>query len=188
MSWQDRAMSDSNRREVRTLERWTEWDSGWLRIESERVELPDGRRAELQIVRHPGAAAIVPVTDAGEVLLLRQYRHPTGGWLLEVPAGKLDEGESPETCAARELEEETGYRPSELVELGPIWTSPGFTDEKIWLFLARGLEPGQQALEDDEVLEVERLSIPRALEMAEKGEIEDGKSVSALLRAARHLA
>ena len=150
----------------------------------ERIELPNGNTTELEIIRHPGAAAMVPLTADGDVLLVRQYRYATGGWLLEVPAGKLDPGEPPEVCAARELEEETGLKAGELLSLGWIWTTPGFTDEKIWLFLCRGLEPGHQDLQGDEVLTVERLPLERAIEMAHAGEICDGKSVCALLRAA----
>jgi ADP-ribose pyrophosphatase len=104
-----------------------------------------------------------------------------------VPAGKLDHGEPPETCAAREVEEETGFRPGKLVPMGWIWTTPGFTDEKIWLYAARDLAPSRQNLQTDEVLTVERLPLERAVEMAASGEIRDGKSVCALLRATRFL-
>jgi ADP-ribose pyrophosphatase len=157
-----------------------------VHLDVDRVRLPNGNEMDLELIHHPGAAAVVPVLEGGDVLLVRQYRYATGGWLLEVPAGKLDPGESPETCAAREVEEETGYRPGELRPLGWIWTSPGFLDEKIWLFLATGLTPAQQGLGDDEVLSVERLPLQEAVDRAVRGEIHDGKSVCALLRAARH--
>lgn len=153
----------------------------------DQVRMPNGKSTELEVIRHPGAAAMVPLTDSGEVLLVRQYRYATGGWLVEVPAGKLDEGEAPEICAARELEEEVGMKPAELLPLGWIWTTPGFTDERIWLYLCRGLSPAQQNLEDDEVLTVESRSLPEAIEMVHRGEICDGKSVCALLRAAEFL-
>lgn len=157
-----------------------------LRVEE--IELPTGRRSTLELVHHPGATAIVPVDAAGQVLLVRQYRHATGGeWLLEVPAGKLDPGETPEACAARECEEETGFRPAELVPLGWIWTTPGFTDERIWLFLARGLVAGRQDLQDDEALSLERLPLAEALRRALGGGIDDAKSIAALLRAASYL-
>ncbi len=130
---------------------------------------------------------MVPLTAANEVLLVRQYRHATGSWLLEVPAGKLDPGEAPEQCAARELEEEAGYRAGELEPLGWIWTTPGFTDERIWLYLARGLVAGDQDLQRDEVLRVERLAFDAAIDRVHRGEIRDGKSVCALLRAEAHL-
>jgi len=153
----------------------------------DKVRMPNGRTTELEVIRHPGAAAMVPLTDSGEVLLVRQYRYATGGWLVEVPAGKLDEGEAPEVCAARELEEEVGMKPAELLPLGWIWTTPGFTDERIWLYLCRGLSPAQQNLEDDEVLTVERRPLHEAIEMVHRGEICDGKSVCALLRAEAYL-
>lgn len=153
----------------------------------DRVKMPNGRTTELEVIRHPGAAAMVPLTDTGEVLLVRQYRYATGGWLLEVPAGKLDEGEDPDVCAARELEEEVGMNPAELVPLGWIWTTPGFTDEKIWMYLCRGLEPAEQNLQDDEVLTIESRPLAEAIEMVHRGEICDSKSVCALLRAESYL-
>jgi ADP-ribose pyrophosphatase len=153
----------------------------------DRVRLPNGTECELELVRHPGAAAIVPVDDDGQVLLVRQYRYATGGWLLEVPAGTLGPGETPEACAAREVEEETGVRADRLVPMGWIWTTPGFTDEKIWLYLARGLTPARQGLDADEVLTVERLPLPAAVDLAVRGGIDDAKSISALLRAPHFL-
>ena len=153
----------------------------------DRVRMPNGHATELEVIRHPGAAAMVPLTESGDVLLVRQYRYATGGWLLEVPAGKLDEGEAPETCAARELEEEVGMKPADLVPLGWIWTTPGFTDEKIWLYLCRDLRPTQQELEDDEVLTVETATLSDAIAMVHRGDICDGKSVCALLRADAYL-
>lgn len=154
-------------------------------VDVDKVRLPGGAEAELELVHHRGAAAVVPVLDDGTVLLVRQYRYATGGWLLEIPAGKLDHGELPETCAGRETEEEVGYRPSKLEPLGWIWSSPGFADEKIWLFLATGLQEAKQELEHDEVLHIERMPFAEAVEKAARGEIHDAKSAVALLRAAR---
>jgi ADP-ribose pyrophosphatase len=158
-----------------------------IRLDVDRVRLPNDKEADLEIVHHPGAAAIVPVLENGDVLLIRQYRYATGGWLLEVPAGKLDPGEDPEHCARRETEEETGYRPKELRPLGWVWTSPGFLDEKIWLFLATGCEATQLSMDEDEVLEIERMPLRDAVEKAKSGEIHDVKSALALLRAAEKL-
>ena len=133
----------------------------------------------------------LPVEDGPggepEVLLVRQYRYPAGGWLLEVPGGKLDGAEDPEVCARRELAEEIGVRPAELIPLGWIWTTPGFTDEKIWLFLARDLAPSAAAPEDHEVLALERLPLAEAVARAARGEIQDAKTVCTLLRAAAWL-
>ena len=141
----------------------------------------------LEILRHPGAAAVVPVMENGDTLLVRQYRHATDGWLLEVPAGKRDPGESPTACAHRELVEEVGVRAGTLRPLGSIWTSPGFTDERIWLYVATDLIPDQQALDPDEVLAVERMPLATAVAQAAAAEIPDGKTVVALLRAAHLL-
>jgi ADP-ribose pyrophosphatase len=152
----------------------------------EEVELPNGNRVALDIVRHPGAAAIVPFETANEVLLIRQFRHATGGTIWEVPAGKLD-GEAPEVCAARELEEEVGRRAGRLERLAGIWTTPGFTDERIHLFAAFDLAPVPRRPEDDEVIEVHTVSLERALAMVWSGELCDAKSALAVLLAARHL-
>lgn len=154
----------------------------------DRVRLPNGNSIDLEMIQHVGAAAVVPVRNDGTVLLVRQYRYATGGWLLEVPAGKLDGGEAPESCARREVEEESGYYPGRLLPLGCIWTTPGFTNERIWLFLAQGLQPSRQALQHDEVLTVEAIEFDEAVRMAETGEIADAKSVCALLRARTWLA
>lgn len=156
-------------------------------VDVDRVRLPNGREMELELVHHRGAAAVVPVMDDGTVLLVRQYRYATGGWLLEIPAGKIDNQEPPEACAAREAEEEVGYRPGKLEPLGWIWTSPGFADEKIWLYLATDLQPAEQGLEDDEVLSIERMPLAEAVEKAFRGEIHDSKSAIALMRAEKKL-
>ncbi|HNU83265.1 MAG: NUDIX hydrolase [Acidobacteria bacterium] len=170
------------------LSRRRVYDGRVVRVDVERVRLPKGSECELEIIRHSGAAAVVPLTAAGEAVLVRQYRHATGDWLLEVPAGKLDPGESPEHCARRETAEETGLAAGELVPLGWIWTTPGFTDERIWLYLARDLRPVPQDLQGDEDLDVVRLPLSEAVAMATDGRLVDGKSVCALLRAAAWLA
>ena len=173
--------------EAEVLDRREVFKGRVVDLSIERLRLPNGKVCELELIRHPGAAAVVPVDDAGNVLLIRQYRHATGGWLVEVPAGKLDPGEAPETCALREVEEETGHRPSTLAPLGWIWTTPGFTDERIWLYLATGLSPTRQALQHDELLTVERTPLVEAVSWARDGRIVDAKSVCALLRAEQHL-
>ncbi len=158
-----------------------------VHLSVERVLMPNGNTADVEIVRHPGAVAVVAVDDNNEVLLVRQYRHAVGEWLLEIPAGKLEPGEDPLDCVVRELEEETGFRPGTVEPLGGIWPTPGFSDERIWLFLASELEAGKQSLEQDEVLTVVRMPLAEALDAARDGRICDGKSISALLRAERRL-
>jgi ADP-ribose pyrophosphatase len=175
-------MSDGG--QGRTLESRERFRGRTVTVLSERVLLPNGHEVELDVVRHPGAAAVVPLDAEGRVLMVRQYRHTVGGWLLEIPAGKLAAGEDPATGAGRELEEEAGVRAATLRELGSILVSPGFCDERIWLYLATDLEAVPQRLEDDEVLSLERLPLAEAVHRAESGEIVDAKSTCALLRAA----
>ena len=158
-----------------------------VKLNVETFTLPNGSPATIEVVRHPGAAAVVPLTTRGSVLLIRQFRHAAGGFIIEVPAGKLDAGESPETCARRELEEEAGVQAGELVRLGSILTTPGFTDEVIHLFLARDLAASTQALEADEVLTVEEVDLARAVAMCVDGELRDAKSLCAILLADRFL-
>lgn len=158
-------------------------------VSHERVRLPNGRFAELDIVHHPGASAVVPFTDADarEVLLIRQYRHAAGGTILEVPAGKIDPGDTPDLCAARELEEEVGRRAGRLEKLGQIFTTPGFTDEVIHLYAAFDLEEVPMRHGPDEVIEVAPMSLEGALDLVWSGELTDAKSAMALVLAARSL-
>jgi ADP-ribose pyrophosphatase len=156
-----------------------------VRVNTERVVLPDGTEVELDIVPHPGAAAVVPFVSDDEVLLIRQYRHATGGTILEVPAGRLEPGEAPEHCAARELEEEAGCRAGRLERLGWIWTTPGFSDERISLFAAFGLERVPRRPEAGEVIEPVQMPLQAALDLVWRGELNDAKSAMALLHAAR---
>ena len=170
-----------------TVTREKVYDGRIVKLWVEQVRLPNGSDTELEIIHHQGAAAVLPIDEDGTITLVRQYRHATGEWLLEVPAGKLDPGEAPEVCARREVEEETGMRVRELIPLGPMWTTPGFTDEKIWLFVGRGLERGEQKLEEDEALVVEQMPLAEALARVDRGGICDAKSVVTLLRAERLL-
>lgn len=152
----------------------------------EQVELPDGRRLTLELLRHPGAAAVVAFTAPDRILLLRQYRHAAGGPIWEVPAGKLEPGEPPETCARRELEEETGYRAGRLARAGVVLTTPGFSDERIHLYQAWDLEPGTRDHQPDELIEVHERPLAEAVAMIDRGELTDGKSIAALFHAWRH--
>jgi ADP-ribose pyrophosphatase len=155
-----------------------------LKIDLDQVQLPGNRQASLETIRHPGAAAALPFLPDGRVLLVRQYRHAMGGWILEVPAGKLDHGEPPAECAVREVEEEVGHRVGDLRELGAIFTTPGFTDEIIWLYEAHDLTPTETAHEADEVIEVIALEFAEAVAAVRDGRIRDGKSVATILHAA----
>jgi ADP-ribose diphosphatase len=153
------------------------------------VRYPDGSVGELEMIRHPGASAVVPFLsdpsgDDPQVLLIRQYRYAAGGYLYEVPAGRLDPGENPRSCAERELKEETGCSAEQVDYLTTIYTTPGFTDEKIHLFMATDLTAGETKHEADEFLELQPMLLSRALVMIQAGEIQDGKTVIALLFAA----
>lgn len=152
-----------------------------LKITVDQVHLPNGHELDLEMVHHPGAAAVVPFVSSDEILLVRQYRWATSGFIYEVPAGKLRPGEKPVVCAARELQEEVGQRAGRLDHLGDIWTTPGFSDEVISLFAAYDLSEVSQALEDDEIIEVIRLPLSEALDLARTGELRDAKSLCALL-------
>jgi ADP-ribose pyrophosphatase len=135
------------------------------------------------MVRHPGASAIVPFVTDDEILLIRQFRYATGGFIYEVPAGTLHKGEAPEECARREIQEEIGHRAGRLRLLASIFTTPGFTDEIIHLYAAHDLTPVPQNLDHDEVLTVERVPFTQAIEMVRDGRIKDAKSICALLLA-----
>lgn len=144
------------------------------------VTLPNGVTIDLEIVRHPGAAAVVPLKDNGIVVLIKQFRHAAGGFIYEIPAGKLHPGEDPKDCAARELEEEIGYRAGKLELLSSIFTAPGFTDEVIHVYRATGLTKGRQHLDRDEVLEIVEVSLREAIEMIRVGTIRDAKTMVGL--------
>ena len=137
-----------------------------------------------EVVHHRGSAVMVPAFDDGTIALVRQYRHPAVKYLLELPAGTLNDKERPEEGAARELEEELGVVAGKLEKLCEFFVSPGFCEEKMWLYLATDLKPTKQRLEDDELIEVVRLPIDRALQMITDGEIEDAKTIIGLLLAA----
>ena len=137
-----------------------------------------------EVVHHGGSAVIVPVFDDGTVALVRQYRHPTVRYLLEVPAGTLADGERPDEGAERELQEELGLAAGRIEKLSEFFVSPGFCEEKMWVFLATELVQGEQRLEEDEILDVVRLPISEALEMITSGEIQDAKTIIALMLAA----
>lgn len=165
---------------AKTLDQQELWRGSIGRFCLDDIELPDGRRFTLAILRHPSAAAVVPFVDAETVLMLRQYRHAAGGTLWEVPAGKLDPGEDPEACALRELEEETGFRAGRIERLGHIHTSPGFTDEVIHLFSAYELEAGSTSLDAQESLETVPVTVEVLRGMIDGGEITDAKTLCAL--------
>jgi ADP-ribose diphosphatase len=157
-----------------------------LDLEVDRVEFPDGSAGELEMIRHPGASAVVPFVESPRdpdplVVMIRQFRHAADGYIWEIPAGRLDPGEAPEACARRELEEEAGLTAGTLDRLTTIYTTPGFTDERIHLFLATGLRAGSEHREPDEFVEVHRVRWSRVLDLIGRGEIVDGKTLVSLM-------
>jgi ADP-ribose pyrophosphatase len=160
-----------------------------ISLDVDTVRFPDGSTGELEMVRHPGASAVVPFLsdprgEDPQVLMIRQYRYAADGYLYEIPAGRLNKGEDPRECAMRELKEETGCTAEQIERLFSFYTTPGFTDEKIHVFLATGLVPGETKHEADEFLDLEPMLLSRALDMVESGEIMDAKTALALLYAA----
>jgi ADP-ribose pyrophosphatase len=157
-----------------------------LEVDVDTVRTPEGTSFDLEIVRHPGAAAVVPLlsdldSPDPSVLLIRQYRYAAGGVIWEIPAGVLHPGEDPAECARRELEEETGARAEAIEHLTTVFTTPGFTDERIHLFVARGISLGEPRHERDEFIKTEALPLSQVLEMIRDGDLKDAKSIVALL-------
>jgi len=151
-----------------------------ITVNIDTVTLPNGVTIDLEMVRHPGAAAVVPLKDNGTVVLIKQFRHAAGGFIYEIPAGKLYPGEDPMHCAARELEEEIGYVAGRLDRLTSILTAPGFTDEVIHIYKATGMTAGRQQLDRDEVLEVVEVPLTDAITMITAGTIRDAKTIVGL--------
>ena len=152
-----------------------------LNVFLETIVLPNGKTKDREVVRHSGAAAMVPILDGGQVVLVKQYRHAVDGYLWEIPAGTLEHGESFVACAKRELVEEIGYQAEHLELLHEIFPAPGYTDERIQIFLATGLTADRQNLDDDEVLEVKSIAFDQALDMIVSGDIRDAKTITGLL-------
>lgn len=156
-----------------------------LRVDT--VARSDGRSYDIEVVEHGGAVAMVPLDDEGNVYLIRQYRDSVREYLLEVPAGGLEPDEPPTECARRELQEEIGFYPEQLEELGSFYLAPGYSTERITLYVARGLRPARLPGDVDEDISVERLPLRRALELALTGRIKDAKTILGLIWVARRL-
>ena len=158
-----------------------------FRLRRDTVRMPDGRETRLDVVEHGGSVVMIPVDAASDMVFVRQYRHPTRLDLLELPAGTRDGDEPPQTCAAREMREETGMAAGHLEQLGAFYLAPGYSTELMYVFLATDLTPNPLPPDSDEFLRVEKYPVRRAMEMAEKGQIQDAKSLAALLLARNSL-
>lgn len=159
------------------------YEGRMINLRRDMVRLPDGNSSSREVVEHPGAVAVVPVLDDGAVLLVRQFRHPVGKVLLEIPAGKLGPGEEPDLCAARELEEETGYRTGKLERKSSLFTGPGFTDEVIHIYVASELVRSEACPDEDEFIEAERFDADTVRQMVRDGRICDAKTIAGLMLA-----
>ncbi|MDR6224586.1 NUDIX hydrolase [Desmospora profundinema] len=169
-----------SRLEEKTIRSTPIFDGDIIQVQVDEVELPNGKRATRELVKHTGAVSILAVTEAGKIVLVRQFRKPLEKTILEIPAGKLEPGEDPAHCAARELKEETGYTADRLEKVAGFYTSPGFADEYLHIFEARGLKQGEATPDTDEFVETVECTLNEAFERMARGEIDDAKTVVAL--------
>ena len=157
-------------------------------IKVDQIEYNTGNKAVREVAEHPGGAVVVPVTEEGKIVMVTQHRFPVNEILLELPAGKLSKGEDPKLCAVRELEEETGYKSDNVNELGSIFTTPGYSTEKLWIYLAKDLKPGNHNREEGEFgMQVFELSLKEVEEKIYNGEIVDGKTICGIFLAKSYL-
>ena len=158
------------------------FDGNILHVVRDTVELENGDVVTREVIHHGGAVCVIPVTDDGKVVIERQYRYAVEKVMIEIPAGKLEPGEDPAVCAARELEEETGYKADKLIYIGEFYASPAILNEKVTMYLALGLSKGREHPDDDEFLEVSEMSLDELTEMCVSGEISDSKTQLALFK------
>jgi ADP-ribose pyrophosphatase len=166
----------------KTLEENIVFEGHIITVSKDRIELPNGHESEREVVRHSGGVGIIALCDNGDVLLVNQFRYPYKSELLEIPAGKLNPGEDPLECGKRELQEETGAQATQYESLGKLLPSPGYTNEIIYLYLAKGLTFGKQQPDEDEFLDVVTMPLKEAVEMVMSGKLTDSKTQIALLK------
>ena len=171
----------------KTLESREVYRGRILRVREDRVRLPNGKEGVREVVEHPGGVTILPVDEDGTCYMVRQFRYPMGRMMLEAPAGKLERGEDPAECAVRELSEETGFTADKYVYLGANCTSPGFSTEILHIYLALGLHPGRSHPDAGEFLNVEKHALSELTDMIMRNEIDDGKTLIAVLKATKYL-
>lgn len=159
------------------------FEGRFIKVRVDEVMLPTGKKVTREVIEHPGAVAVVAVRADGSVIMVKQYRHAAGKVLLEIPAGKLDKNESPDDCASRELEEETGYKAARLRKLASVYTTPGFTDEIIHIYLAEDLSQAMQNTDEDEFIDIEYYSPEQLTALIKAGQIEDAKTLLGLFLA-----
>ncbi|NJD01698.1 MAG: NUDIX hydrolase [Ruminiclostridium sp.] len=171
--------------EEKTISRKHIYKGNIISMESQTVELPDGREATRDVVLHPGASVIIPLSENGELYMVKQFRKPIDTVTLEIPAGKLDNGEDPMVCAERELKEETGLRAESIIHMISIHSSPGFSNEILHMYLATGLKEGSLCADDDEFITSQKIPVGVLVNMVMTGEITDAKSIIGILLAER---
>ena len=171
----------------KTIEKNTVYEGVIVNVRRDKAELVNGKVVGREVVEHPGGVTVIPVEPDGTVWCVRQFRYPFGREMLEVPAGKLERGEDPFDCAVRELSEETGLTADEFVYLGPCCPSPGFSTEVLHIYLALGLHQGAMHLDPDEFLNVEKYGLEELTDRVMSGEIDDAKTIIAVLKAKRYL-
>jgi len=169
------------------IESKTVYEGLIVKIKRDVAELQNGAKVQREVVEHPGGVGIVPVTADKKILMVRQYRYPMGETLLEIPAGKLDNGEDPLECAVRELSEETGCTAGRFIDLGATYPSPGFCRETLYIYLALDLQPGRMHLDENELLSVEAIPINELIDMIMANKLPDAKSIIGILKAAEYL-
>lgn len=172
---------------IKVLEESTIHRQGHIDFVVQQIELPNQKTVQKTVIRHPGAVAMVPLADDGDVVLVEQYRFAVAQNMLEIPAGTLEPGEDPIACAERELQEEAGFFPGDLTHLGEIFVAPGITDERIQLYLARNLRPSSLPPDADELIRVVRMPFSEAIIQIHGGQIRDAKTIIGLLQAQAHL-
>jgi ADP-ribose pyrophosphatase len=181
-------MTDKHPLDEQTIDRQPIYNGRVVKLDLVTVTLPNGESSQREIITHPGAVAIVALDEAQNVLMVRQFRLAAGRMMLEIPAGTLEPNESVLVCAERELQEEAGYKPLKLTPIGGIFVAPGYTTEYIHLFRASNLVESRLEMDNDEFIEVVKIPFTKALDMIDRGEIQDAKSIAGLLRVARQLA
>ncbi len=167
----------------KTLECEEKYRGRIIYVHRDLIELSDGGKAVREVVEHSGGVGVIPVDENGDVWCVRQYRYPMKQHLLEIPAGKLEPGEAPRTCAVRELSEETGFTAAEYTDLGALYPAPGYCRETLYIYLATGLTKGKAHLDRGEFLDVEKHSLEALFAMAMRGELRDAKTAMAVLKA-----
>lgn len=171
----------------RTLESEYIYKGKIINLRKDKVSLPSGKKAYREIVEHNGGVGIVAVNDKGEIIMVKQYRKPLDKVLLEIPAGKLEKGEEPINCGIRELEEETGYKPLDMKLINVIYTSPGFSNERLYIFFCNKMIKTKTNFDEDEIIEIEYIPYEKALEMIYENKIRDSKTVTGILMAKRYM-